>query len=68
MYTTKYKRPKKDGKGRKKLRERKKQGLQNKRLNTSAASTTISAIAEPIIETRKASLTDKLAQDYHHFS
>ena len=62
--TTKEKKPKKDGKGRQKLRERKKQGLQKKRLNTSAASTAIAPIAEPSIETRKASLTEKLAHTY----
>ena len=68
MQTTKYKRPKKYGKGRKKLRKRKKQGLQRKRLNTSAASTVIDAIAEPSIETRKVSLKEKLARSYQHFS
>ena len=37
-------------------------------MNTSAASTTIYAIAEPIIETRTASLIEKLARAYQHFS
>ena len=45
-----------------------KQGLQKNQLNTSAAYTTIYAIAEPIIETRKAILKEKLARAYQHFS
>ena len=53
METTNEKNPNKYRKGRKKLRKIKKQGLQKKRLNTSAASTTIDAIAEPGIETCK---------------
>ena len=60
METTKDKKPKKCGKGRQKLQERKNQGLQKERLYTSAASTTISAITEPIIE--------KLARAYQHLS
>ena len=36
-------------------------------MNTSAASTTIAAIAEPIIETRRTSLKDKLARSYQNF-
>ena len=66
--TKKENKPNKYGKGRQKLRERKKQGLQKNQLNTSAASAMIAAIAEPRIETRKAILTEKLARAYQHFS
>ena len=37
-------------------------------MNTSAASTGIYAIAEPIIETCEVSLSEKLAWAYQHFS
>ena len=66
--TTKEKNPKKYGKGRKKLWETKNQDLQKKRLNTSAASTKISVIAEPSIEICKSSLIEKLARAYQHLS
>ena len=68
METTKEKKPNKYGNGWQKLRERKTQVLHKKRLNTSAASTVIDAIAEPSIETRKASLTEKNSRAYQHFS
>ena len=55
-------------KGQKKLQERKNQGLQKKLLNKSAASTTIYDIEEPIIETCRVGLTEKLARSYQHFS
>ena len=66
METTKQNKPKKDGKGWQKLQEIKNRGLQKKRLNTYTASNTISFIAEPIIETRKASLIEKLYCAYQH--
>ena len=68
MEKTKENNPKRDWKVRKNLRERKKKGLQKMRLNTSTASTMLAAIEEPIIETRKASLAEKLDRDYQHFS
>ena len=68
METTKQNKPKKDGKGWQKLQEIKNRGLQKKRLNTSAASTTIYDIEEPIIETCRVGLTEKLARSYQHFS
>ena len=66
--TKKENKPNKYAKGRQKLRERKKQGLQKNWFNNSAASTTISAIAELPIETHKSSLVEKLARAYQHFS
>ena len=68
MDTTKEKKANKYGKDKKKLQERKKQGPQNKQLNTSSASTTIAAILEPSIDTRKTSFTEKLARSYQNFS
>ena len=68
METTKEKNPKKDVKIWKKVRERENQVLQMNHLNSSASSTTISVIEEPIIETRKAGLIEKLARAYQHFS
>ena len=68
MDKSKEKKPKNDKTGQWSLRERINQGLQKKQLNTSAASTIIYAIAEPSIETRKASLIEKLARAYQHFS
>ena len=67
METTKEKNPKKDVKIWQKARERENQVLQKNQLNSSASSTTIAAIEEPIVETRKAGLIEKLDRAYQYF-